>query len=76
MHGQATGLSIQSSQLEHDVKKLIAWIEALANGADAEFGYDGLRRKTFREAKANANIAVTAYPFSTNTGFGVWLRAL
>ncbi|MBI5463046.1 MAG: hypothetical protein HY941_12745 [Gammaproteobacteria bacterium] len=76
MHGQASGFSIQSAQLERDVKHIIEWIEALAIGADATFGYDGLRRNTFREAKANVNIAVAAFPFNTNAAFGKWLRAI
>jgi hypothetical protein len=76
MHGQATGQSIPSVQLERDVMHIISWVEALAAGADAEFGYDGLRRNTFREAKANPNIAVAAFPFNTNAAFETWLRAI
>lgn len=76
MHGQATGQSIQSAQLERDVKHLVAWIEALASGADKEFGYDGLRRNTFREAKAGPNIAVAKFPFATNADFATWLKAI
>lgn len=76
VHGQATGQSIQSIQLERDVRHLIAWIEALASGADAEFGYDGLRRNTFREAKANPNIAVANFPFTTNANFATWLKGI
>lgn len=76
MHGQATGLSIQSAQLERDVKWMVRWIAELAAGADAAFGYDGLRRNTFRAAKASANIAVATYPFSSATTFGTWLRGV
>ena len=76
MHGQATGQSIQSVQLERDVKHLIAWIEALAVGTDAEFGYNGLRRNTFREAKAGPSIAVAKFPFTTNADFATWLRGI
>ena len=76
MHGQATGLSIQSVQLERDVRYIIKWIEALAVGADTAFGYDGLRRNTFKAAKANSNIAVSAFPFNTEAAFGTWLRAI
>ncbi len=76
MHGQATGLSIPSVQLERDVKWLVQWITELAAGADAAFGYDGLRRNTFRAAKASANIAVATYPFSSAATFGVWLRSV
>lgn len=76
MHGQATGLAIQSVQLERDVKWMIQWISELATGADAMFGYDGLRRNTFKAAKASANIAVATYPFSSATTFGAWLRGV
>lgn len=76
MHGQATGLPVPSIQLERDVKLMVQWIAALAVGADAKFGYDGLRRNTFRAAKASANIAGGAYPFSSAATFGVWLRSV
>lgn len=76
MHGQATGFAIQSNQLEYDVRWLVQWIAELGVGADSAFGYDGLRRNTFRAAKATANIAVAAYPFSSPATFGVWLRGL
>jgi hypothetical protein len=76
MHGQVTGLSIQSNQLEHDVKWLVQWITELGAGADVAFGYDGLRRNTYRLAKESANIAVSDYPFSSPATFGTWLRAL
>lgn len=75
-YGQATGQSIQSVQLERDVMHIISWVEALAAGADATFGYDGLRRNTFREAKSNPNIAVAAFPFNTNAAFETWLKAV
>ncbi len=75
MHGQATGQSIQSAQLERDVIHILSWIEALAAGADAKFGYDGLRRNTFRESKSK-NIAVAAFPFNTNATFEKWLKAI
>lgn len=76
MHGQATGQFIQSAQLERDVKHLIAWIEALASGADAAFGYDGLRRNTFREAKASSKIVIAKFPFTTNAEFAAWLKGI
>jgi hypothetical protein len=76
MHGQATGLAIQSNHLEHDVRWLVQWIAELGAGADSAFGYDGLRRNTFKAAKAKANIAVASYPFSSPSTFGDWLRGL
>lgn len=75
VHGQASGLSIQSSQLERDVMWLIRWITELAVGADAAFGYDGLRRNTYRAAKATATIQVATYPFSSASTFRNWLNA-
>jgi hypothetical protein len=76
MHGQATGLSIQSAQLERDVKWIVQWMTELAAGADAAFGYDGLKRNTFRAAEATANIAAATYPFSSAATFGTWLRVV
>ena len=67
MHGQHTGQNIQSAQLERDVIHLINWISSLAQVADAEFGYDGLRRKTYIAAKTCANVPVQQYPFSNPT---------
>lgn len=76
IHGQVTGQAVQSRQLEADVKHLIEWVHCLAVGANAEFGYDGLGRNTFKAAKASAGIAVTTYPFTSTTGFGAWIRTL
>lgn len=76
MHGQATGRAIQSNQLERDIRWLVQWIDELGVGADSAFGYDGLRRNTFRVAKATANIAVAAYPFSSSVTFDDWLSRL
>lgn len=76
MHGQVTGLAITSRQLERDVLWLVDWIECLSAGAQAIFGYDGLRRKTFRAAKSTAIIAVEDFPFSTPAEFGAWLRKI
>jgi hypothetical protein len=71
-----TGQLIQSSQLERDVKLLVRWVAALAAGADAAFGYDGLKRNTYREAKASAKIVVDTFPFHTPTEFMAWLHRL
>ena len=76
MHGQATGQAIQSRQLGEDVKWLIEWVNALAVGADTEFGYDGLRRNTFKAAKASANISVATYPFTSPATFRTWLKTV
>lgn len=76
VHGQITGQSIQSPQLERDVRSLVQWVAALAAGADSEFGYDGLRPNTYSAAKANANIAVASFPFSTPAEFKIWLKGI
>lgn len=76
MHGQVTGKKISSRQIERDVGVLIHWVSALAAGAEAKFGYDGIRRNTYRSAKASATIAVDHFPFSNATEFRAWLREL
>jgi hypothetical protein len=76
IHGQVTGQSISSAQLERDVKFLVAWIAALAEGAQLQFGYDGLGRNTFRAAKGVTSAAVASYPFSTPAEFKTWLGGL
>ena len=76
MHGQHTGQSINSAQLERDVLHVINWISALAQAADATFGYDGLKRKTYVAAKSNANLHVQNYPFSSPSELKTWLSTL
>jgi len=76
IHGQITGKGIKSPQLEQDVIHLVNWISAVAQAADAAFGYDGLRRNTYVAAKASANILVQNYPFSTPSELKIWLSKL
>jgi len=76
MHGQVTGLKIPSRQLERDVRHIVEWIARVGIGADAEFGYDGLGRSTFKKAKAVVRRAVAEYPFGGVTEFRAWLRRL
>jgi hypothetical protein len=76
MHGQITGQNIRSRQIELDISYLIEWIETLAVAADSEFGYDGIRRKTYRSAKSSARIAVAKYPFDDALEFKGWLSKL
>lgn len=76
MHGQHTGQSITSTQLETDVLHVINWISAVGRAADATYGYDGIRRNTYVAAKASANIHLDKYPFSNATGLKLWLATL
>jgi hypothetical protein len=76
MHGQITGQKITSRQIERDVHFLIEWVATLAAAADAEFGYDGIRRNTYRSAKAATKSAVPGYPFATATEFKAWLKGI
>lgn len=76
VHGQLTGQGIKSPQLEQDVIHIVKWISAVAQAADAEFGYDGLRRNTYVAAKASADIHVQNYPFSNPVDFKIWLSKL
>lgn len=75
-HGQVSGQAITPSQLERDVAWIIDWVAALADGAHATFGYDGLGRNTFKTAKATGAISITNYPFANAQDFGAWLRTL
>ena len=74
MHGQITGQNITSRQIERDVHHLIDWVATLATAADAEFGYDGIRRNTYHSAKTVAKSAVEAYPFNSAREFETWLN--
>ena len=71
-----TGQSIDSAQLERDILWILDWIGTVAGAADAAFGYDGLRRNTYRAAKSASRIAVGNYPFVSPAEFEVWLFKL
>jgi len=55
---------------------VIEWISAVATQANASFGYDGLRRKTYIAAKNAAHLPVQNYPFSTPAQLKYWLSTL
>ncbi len=76
IHGQITGQGIETPQLERDVLWIVDWVACLAVAAENTFGYDGLKRNTYRIAKATSSIAVANYPFSTTTEFKNWLSKL
>lgn len=76
IHGQITGQGIKSPQLERDVLWIIEWVACLAAGAESTFGYDGLKRNTYRVAKSTSKIAVDNYPFKTPAELKVWLSDL
>ena len=76
IHGQITGLGIKSIQLERDTLWIVEWVSCLAAGAENKFGYDGLRRNTYRQAKATSKIAVANYPFTTPSELKKWLAKL
>lgn len=76
MHGQLTGQSISSIQLERDVIHIVSWMSALADAANAAYGYDGLKRGAYRIAKSAANIPVQKYPFGNVKQFETWLKTI
>jgi len=76
MHGQITGRGIKSPQLERDVLWIIEWIACLATAADSTFGYDGLKRNTYRAARSTSKISVGKYPFTTAAELKTWLSDL
>jgi hypothetical protein len=75
MHGQLSGDSMSREDLGKDVAFLIEWIDALASGADREFGFDGLVRNACHAAAAQ-NVAVAKFPFKTMPEFKDWLRQI
>jgi len=76
MHGQHTGQNIQSAQLENDVIHIVRWISSLADAAEAEYGYDGLKRRTYIAAKNSSKVSIQDYPFSNPTELKRWLSTL
>lgn len=76
IHGQVSGQGITSVQLERDILWIVEWIACLADAAEYAFGYDGLRRNTYRTARSTAKIAVANYPFTTPTELKAWLSML
>jgi len=76
IHGQITGLNVSSPQLEGGVVAIVEWISSLAEAAEMRWGYDGLRRNTYRSAKSVAQINVAEYPFKTVAEFEQWLAAV
>jgi hypothetical protein len=75
MHGQHTGQGVQSTQLERDVIYIINWISSLAEAADAAYGYDGLKRGTYKAAKNSSKLNIR-YPFSNPAELKQWLSIL
>jgi hypothetical protein len=76
IHGQITGLGIKSAQLQRDILWIVDWVSCLATAAENEFGYDGLRRNTYRTAKATSKIAASKYPFKKPADLKQWLSKL
>lgn len=76
MHGQITGEGIKSPQLERDILWIVEWVSCLATAAESAYGYDGMRRNTYRVAKATSSIAVSEYPFQTPPELKGWLSGL
>lgn len=76
MHGQVTGRSIGSTELERCLEHVINWIATLAQAAQETFGYDGLGRNTFKIAKKTTPIHVQNYPFSNLDELKTWISKL
>ena len=51
-------------------------LSTLAGAAERKFGYDGLKRNTYRNAKATPKIAIAKYPFASPTDLRRWLSDL
>jgi len=74
-HGQITGQKIRSVELERYVRTVVEWMSCLGEAAKRVYGYDGVQRNTFRQAKTVAQRG-TSYPFVDARTFGSWLTAL
>ena len=76
MHGQMTGRRLSSDYLERDVIVMVDWIHSLGEAASSEYGYDGVGRNTYRNAKADGTQIVQKYQFNTPEEFERWLKGL
>jgi hypothetical protein len=73
IHGQKVAARVTSPQVERDVLWIVDWINCLADGAEKQLGYDGLKRGTYRIAKSSPKISIEPYPFNTVEEFNMWL---
>lgn len=73
IHGQLTGHKLGAPELLSDTKFIIRWCAALAEAAQAEFGFDGFRpsSKAARQAK---NVVIQKFPFKDQAEFREWLQ--
>jgi hypothetical protein len=74
-HGQISGLHLTTAQLLTDVGHIASWMSALATGAQARLGYDGLRRDSFTQAKSVPAMPLH-YPFNTVGELATWIAKL
>jgi hypothetical protein len=53
LHGQLTGLALDSKQLSTEVEFMREWVSLVAEKMNAEIGYDGVEPKAFRKSSVN-----------------------
>jgi hypothetical protein len=73
MHGQVSGRDIKAEELRTDILTLIDWINLLGEGAHAAFGYDGLKRNTYKQAKKCVANVAAKYPFDKPVSMLQWI---
>lgn len=76
MHGQLTGESIRERTLQAHVRALVKWIELLAIGAEATFGYDGLERKTWDLARCRPRLERNGRQFESGQSMLQWIDCI
>jgi hypothetical protein len=75
-HGQLTSKGLSRAELRALVQDIRSWCDALGNSAQAEVGYDGCGRNSFRKAK-NAAALCASYktPLADLVAYRGFIRA-
>lgn len=76
IHGQPTGLAIGRRELMAHVRSLVGWIEAAADAAEHQLGYDGIARGAHEHAQRCRMAPRGDVPFVDLDGFKQWLDGL
>jgi hypothetical protein len=76
MHGQVSATGIGPKKLQDDALVIIEWIDLLGAGAEAAFGYDGVVRDSFAEAKKQEIKTIGNCPFNSLESMKNWIAGI
>jgi hypothetical protein len=76
IHGQNTGKSLESAELEEKIRVVSEWMSSLAVASKQTLGYDGLGRDVFRKAKSSSKALTALRQFDSTEAFTDWLNKL